>query len=552
MEVGICPRRLLMRKPRRRRPQPDRALHLAPVTRDCPECQARLSADYQNFRTVTTLDGTIRMTLLIRRCPNPTCSRFLRPYRPEAESHFALPYHEFGLDVMALVGRLRHAEHRSIPEIHRELTGRSLVVSQRTVTNLLDRYDELRALATADPERLEPLLRDQRRVILAIDGLQPDVGHEALWVLRDCLSGEILLARSLLSSTAKDLAGLITEVRQALPVPITGVISDGQESIRNAVKQALKGVPHQLCHFHYLREAAKPISEADRHAKKELKKRVRGIRPIERPAAKQAESDPEDEESEIVRGYCAAVRAALTDDGLPPLAASGLKLQDRLSPIAASWDRVAARAGSLPGGLKRLGQLLRRGLEQTAALFPPVREAFKWVKRVARILKNPEQLPAAKVRRRLVRLLARMRRAAATADEPSVAKDLGHFLKVTKSYWPGLFACYASPDLPRTNNDLEHAFGSHRYHERRASGRRRASPGLVVMGSARVISSLATRLRPEEGLVLRPGYVPRWQKLRAELDARRESRRKQRRFRHDPVNYLKVLEQRCLQLLLPS
>jgi hypothetical protein len=123
---------------------------------------------------------------------------------------------------MALVGRLRHAEHRRIPEIHQELIRRGLVVAQRTVTNLLDRYDELRALATADPKRLEPLLREQRRVILAIDGLQPDVGHEVLWVLRDCLSGEILLARSLLSSTAKDLAGLITEVKEALPVPIFG------------------------------------------------------------------------------------------------------------------------------------------------------------------------------------------------------------------------------------------------------------------------------------------------------------------------------------------
>ena len=484
--------------------------------------------------------------------PQSRLPRFRQPYRPEAEPHFALPYHEFGLDVMATVGRLRHAEHRSIPEIHHDLTGRGLVVAQRTVTNLLDRYDELRALATADPKRLGPLLRRQRRVILAIDGLQPDVGHEVLWVLRDCLSGEILLAKSLLSSTAKDLAGLITEVRQALPVPITGVISDGQESIRNAVKQALKGVPHQLCHFHYLREAAKPISEADRHAKKELKKRVRGIRADRAQAEKAAESDPDDEESDIVRGYCAAVRAALTDDGLPPLAAAGLKLQDRLSQIAASLDQVAARAGSLPGGLSRLQQLLRRGLEQTAALFPPVREAFKWVKRVARILKNQEQLSAPKVRRRLVQLLVRMRQAAATTDEPSVRDGLKHFLKVTKSYWPGLFGCYQSSDLPRTNNDLEHAFGSHRYHERRASGRRRASPGLVVMGSARVISSLATRLRPEEGLVLRPGYVSRWQELRADLEARRESRRRQRRFRHDPINYLAALEQRCLQLLLPS
>src|SRR3954449_13269451 len=453
---------------------------------------------------------------------------------------------------MALVGRLRHAEHRSIPEIHQDLSGRGLVVAQRTVTNLLDRYDELRALATADPERLGPLLRPQGRVILAIDGLQPDVGHEVLWVLRDCLSGEILLARSLLSSTAKDLAGLITEVRKALPVPITGAVSDGQESLRKAVALALKGVPHQLCQFHYLREAAKPISEADRHAKKELKERVRGIRKIERAAEEEAAEGEDDAEAEVVRGYCAAVRAALTDDGLPPLAASGLKLHDRLVGIAASLDRAAAVAGSLPGGLKRLQHLLRRGLEETAPLFPAVREAYKWVKRVARILKTEGGLAAKVVRRRLVQLLGRMRRAAATAKEPSVGSGLRHFLKVSKSYWPGLFRCSESPDLPRTNNDLEHAFGSHRYHERRASGRRRASPGLVVMGSARVISGLATRLRPDEGLVLRPGYVPRWQELREELEARRESRRKQRRFRHDPDSYLRALEQRCLQLLLPA
>src|SRR5438874_6818791 len=159
-----------MRKRRRPRPQPNRALSLVPVTRDCPECQHRLWARYNNFRTITTLDGVLHLTLSVRRCINPACPRFLRPYRPEAEPHFALPYHEFGLDVMALVGRLRHAKHRSIPEIHRELTRLGLVVAQRTVTNLLDRYDELRALASADTERLGPLLRQQHRVLLAIDG----------------------------------------------------------------------------------------------------------------------------------------------------------------------------------------------------------------------------------------------------------------------------------------------------------------------------------------------------------------------------------------------
>ena len=134
----------------------------------------------------------------------------------------------------------------------------------------------------SDAARLRRITAAAGRVILAIDGLQPDVGHEVLWVLRDVLSGEVLLARSLLSSTQDDLAKLIGEVKAALPVPIAGVVSDGQDSIRKAVKQALDGVPHQLCHFHYLREAAKPVYEADRHAKVQLKKKVRGIRPIER------------------------------------------------------------------------------------------------------------------------------------------------------------------------------------------------------------------------------------------------------------------------------
>jgi hypothetical protein len=533
----------------RRRPRPTHALALAPVTTHCPACQHALWADYDNFRTVTTLDAVTRLTLHIRRCPNPDCPRFHKPFRPEAEPHLALPHHEFGLDVISLVGRLRHAEHRSAPEIHRELLRRGVALAGRTVTNLLDRYDELKALSSANPQRLRRLLRGQGRVVLALDGLQPDVGHEVLWVLRDCLSGEVLLAKSLLSATAPDLKALIDEVRAALPVPITGAISDGQESIRLAVAQALPGVPHQLCHFHYLRQAAKPIHEADRHAKKELKKRVRGVRRIEREAEA---AGADDVEAEVVRGYCAAVRGALTDDGLPPLAAAGLKLLDRLGAVAASLDRLAARAGTLPGGLKRLRQLLRRGLEETAALWPPVRAAYRWVKQVARLLKNTARRPTAEVRRRLSQVLSQIRRAAAQAPEVAVAAQLRHFVKVTKSYWPGLFACYQSADIPRTNNDLEHLFGSHRYHERRASGRKRGSPGLVVRGSVRVVSGLATRLRPEEGLKLAAGYVGPWREKRAELDKRREARRQQRRFRRDPAIYLQNLEALALQLSLLS
>src|SRR5277367_1544540 len=119
-----------------RRPRPTQTQTLTPVTTHCPACGHRLWTAYANFRTITTLDAVTRLTLYVRRCPNAACARYHRPWRPEAEPHFALPHHEFGLDVLALVGRLRHAEHRSVPEIHRDLTRRGVAVAERTVSNL--------------------------------------------------------------------------------------------------------------------------------------------------------------------------------------------------------------------------------------------------------------------------------------------------------------------------------------------------------------------------------------------------------------------------------
>ncbi len=295
------------------RPQPTRDIDLPALTRTCPECGVALWAAYKTRRVVTTLEGLVRLGLQVRRCRNRQCRRFGVPLRPEQEGGLVLPQHEFGLDVIATVGALRHAGHRSVPEIHAELVRRGVPICVRSVGNLLDRYDELLALSSADAGRLRRITAAAGKVILAIDGLQPDVGHEVLWVFRDVLSGEVLLAKALLSSRQDDLAQLIGEVKGALRVPIAGVISDGQTSVRRAVARALDGVPHQLCRFHYLREAALPVYEADRHAKVQLKKKVRAIRPIER--AVEGRQDPE---SDVIRGYCAAARSALTDDGRPP------------------------------------------------------------------------------------------------------------------------------------------------------------------------------------------------------------------------------------------
>jgi hypothetical protein len=319
------------------RPVPTAEQTLAPLTTTCVACGHRLYPDYSNFRTITTLDGVTRYTLRIRRCRHAPCDLFAAPFRPETEGRLALPHHEFGLDVIAYVGNRRYSAHRTAPEIHAELTARGLTLSLRTVTNLLHRFDELRALAATDPDRIRPVFEKQGRVLLAIDGLQPDVGHEVLWVIRDCLSGRVVLAKTLLSATGPDLAALLMRAAAAAGVPVAGVVSDGQHSIRNAVAEALPGVPHQLCQFHYLREAAGPVYEADRHAKKELKKHVRGVRAIERQV--EGRTDPA---AAVVRGYCAAVRGALTDDGRPPLDSAGLRLRGRLEAVAKSLKRAGA------------------------------------------------------------------------------------------------------------------------------------------------------------------------------------------------------------------
>jgi hypothetical protein len=227
------------------------------------------------------------------------------------------------------------------------------------------------ALRLADQQRLNERLKQQGQVILAIDGMQPDVGHEVLWILRDCLSGEVLLARALLSSTQGDLSALLREVTEALAVPIVGVISDGQQSMRKAVAKQLPGVPHQLCQFQYLREAAKPIFEAERHAKTELKKLVRGVRPIERSLEGQ-----QDEQTEAVQGYCVAVRSALTDDGRPPLCASGLKLHDRLTQISDSAFARRGKKGELPPPLRDLHRQLTRALKKTEQVWPALEKAY--------------------------------------------------------------------------------------------------------------------------------------------------------------------------------
>jgi hypothetical protein len=178
-----------------------------------------------------------------------------------------------------------------------------------------------------------------------------------------------------------------------------------------------------------------------------------------------------------------------------------------------------------------------------------VRTGFRFVHRAARLLNNPRQHRSPAVRRRYRVLLRDLRRQAKKAGPLKTA--ILHFLKVTDSYWPGLFHCYDVPDLPRTNNDLEQLFGSTRHHERRCTGRKAASPSLVLRGSVRIVAGLGTRSRRFGGLELAPANLETWQTLRAGLERRRHTRTLRQRFRRDPQAYLRHLEALSLKRTLP-
>jgi hypothetical protein len=187
-----------------------------------------------------------------------------------------------------------------------------------------------------------------------------------------------------------------------------------------------------------------------------------------------------------------------------------------------------------------LRTLLGGGLTATAGLWGPVEVASAWVFRAATLWANGAGEDGAAVKARYRGLLGAMTRHAGGAG--TLARARGPFRKVTRSYWPGLFACYDVDDLPRTNNDLEQLFGAPRYHERRCSGRKVASPGLVVRGSVQGPAAVATRLRGEvQGEDLRPSHPDAWRTLRAGWERRQQVRTQGRRFRRNPTVYLQEL-----------
>jgi len=299
-------------------------------------------------RTVITLQAVIKLTHAGYRCPDAQCPGHQRIYRSIEADALALPHMTYGLDVVLLVGRLRLSEHKTVDEVHQKLLRRleplGVRMARREILYLFEAYCTLlRASSEAKDDQLWlAQVEKNGGMIVSVDGIQPEKGNETVYLVRDALTGRVLVAENVMMADTAAMKKLLAPV-VALDVKVLGTITDAQESEVLAVEQLWPDVPHQVCQFHVLRDASKPAFEADRSVKTALRKsmqpKLRAVRQqLKRdiPTAKPAEA----EQLAVLDDYATGMLAALNRDGTTPFDFAAVQTGDDLDEIEASLQRL--------------------------------------------------------------------------------------------------------------------------------------------------------------------------------------------------------------------
>lgn len=338
-------REIVMKPPRHFGPLPQ--VRYRPEIRHCPHCSGRLVRSHPVWaKPIQCLTQIEHVTSLGYRCRTPGCPFGHTIYRSARAEARQVKGSGYGLDVVAHIGALRFGQHRTREEIWRHLVNETPVqISERHVQNLLEIYLALLRAREQDLDRrLAATVAEHGGIILSLDGVQPEQGNEQLWVVREVLRGAVLGAANLQQATAPMLATLLRPIA-ASGVPVLGVISDAQESIRLAVATVFPGVPHQLCQYHALREAAEPLWEADRQLLVEAKKELRGLRDVEERTRRPENPEPTDPVSTVVLDAVLALRQTVRERGTLPFDFAGLRVMDALQALGQTVDRCLAKKG---------------------------------------------------------------------------------------------------------------------------------------------------------------------------------------------------------------
>src|SRR5256712_14141756 len=257
---------------------------MRPEITHCLECQTKL----QRWVTITdrhiiTLKQVIRLVHCGYRCPQRDCPGNKLLYRSREADALALSGFTFGLDIVLLVGRLRLREHQTVDEIHQEVLTRleplGVKIARREILYLFEAYCTLLRASSEAKDDVEWLAQVEKNggIIVSVDGIQPEKGNETVYVVRDALTGRVLAAENVTSSETEVMKALLAPV-VALgverKVKVLGTITDAQESELKAVEELWPQVPHQVCQFHALRDAAQGAFEADKKVKTAMRKHM--------------------------------------------------------------------------------------------------------------------------------------------------------------------------------------------------------------------------------------------------------------------------------------
>ena len=332
------------------------------LDRACPTCGRTMYVCDHRHHRIFCLDGPTHLVCKLNHCPDPNCPGHRTTVSPEAEATITMPYWVLGWDVFCGIGHRRFARHWSVPQIRGEmLDAYKIPLSDDAVENYIHRYQAMLAARQQDDDRLREEYRSADPLILSIDGLQPEKGHETLYVVRELTRKRVWFAEALLSATEAEVRRLITQARrwaERLGKSVKLWMSDKQDAFVTGIAAEFPGVPHRYCANHFLRDLAKPVLEADSHAKVQMRSKVRGLRAIEkavldrrRPPAEEPETPPPptEEATEVVLDYCSAVRGILNDDQGGPLRPSGLRMAEALGEVRQSLQRnLGAKKGGAP------------------------------------------------------------------------------------------------------------------------------------------------------------------------------------------------------------
>ena len=315
----------------------------------CPNCQKSLKrAVTISERTVVTLGGVIKVTHGGYRCLNPECSAAGRTYRSAAADALALPRMTFGIDIVLLVGQLRLGKHQTLDETHQELARRlaplGASVSRREVMYLFDAFNMVLRSASdaAQDEEWKKEVEKNGGIIVSIDGIQPDVGNETIYLVRDSLTGRLLNAENVTESGVERLKEVLAPVL-ALNVAVLGTMSDAQESEVIALKELWPDVPHQTCQFHALERASRPIGKEDNQIKAEMRGGMQeSLIKVRKTIRQQKESvsEVEAKQLEVLDDYALGVQSALSQKGKTPFDYVSIKAIEALDEVAASVERL--------------------------------------------------------------------------------------------------------------------------------------------------------------------------------------------------------------------